>query len=259
MNALPHGHQGHIAKNPQSSTGDPAPSGDKIAHELANLLDGSLRNVGLVLSALRKGDGVAGTDQDGADDVLQRLQVTNEAMRQMAWLVRGWMDAIHQHQPLERDNRTLSDAVGHAVQLLSAAAEMRQVHVRIDLEPRAAQLPAGAVYSVVANALRNSLEAIDSLPMDSPHRGGTIEVRARVTDQELTLNVADDGPGLAPELLDDAGAFQTGRTTKPSGHGLGLELCREVALSLGGSLTLKNRSPRGAILTLRCPLPSVQS
>lgn len=256
MNASPHGHHGSAATNTPSTAGDPAPSGDKIAHELANLLDGSLRNVGLVLSSLRKNDTVAGPGQDGADDVLQRLQVTNEAMKQMAWLIRGWMDAIHHHQPLERDNRTLADAVGHAVQLLSAAAEMRRVHVRIDLEPRAAQLPAGSVYPIIANAIRNSLEAIDSVPMDSPRRGGTIEIQARVVGQELLLSVMDDGPGLSSAVVDGDGAFKAGRTTKVNGHGLGLELCREVAQSLGGSLTLGNRSPRGATLTLRCPLPA---
>ncbi|MCC7204872.1 MAG: sensor histidine kinase [Phycisphaeraceae bacterium] len=259
MNVPSPGRHGSGTASPSSPGGDRTPSGDKLAHELANLLDGSLRNVGLVLSVLRKSDGLADADGDGTDDVLQRLQVTNEAMKQMAWLIRGWMDAIHQHQPLERDNRTLADAVVHAVQLLSAAAEMRQVHVRIDLEPRAAQLPAGSVYPVIANALRNSLEAIDSEPIGAPQRGGVIEVQARVVDQDLLLSVTDDGPGLSTVVADDNGVFQTGKTTKPNGHGLGLELCREVAQSLGGSLTLENHRPRGARLTLRCPLASVQA
>jgi C4-dicarboxylate-specific signal transduction histidine kinase len=72
-------------------------------------------------------------------------------------------------------------------------------------------------------------------------------------EDQLVLSVADDGPGLAPGLVDEHHRPRLGMTTKPEGHGLGLRLCHEIAQSLGGHLSLTSRQPRGTVLTLTCP------
>ena len=146
---------------------------------------------------------------------------------------------------------------------------MRQVDLRVDLDPAAAALPAGPVYPVVANALRNSIEAIDRDAQardDDPPAGRSpaagegppvIRVAARVHDSQVELTVTDTGPGLDPSLTDKDGRFLFGTTTKAGGHGLGLSLCHEIALGLGGGIELTNALPRGTVLTLRYPVVNV--
>jgi signal transduction histidine kinase len=63
--------------------------------------------------------------------------------------------------------------------------------------------------------------------------------------------VQDDGPGLAnPQNL-----FVPFFTTKPSGSGIGLVLCRQIVENHGGSLFLENRADRqGTIARIRLPV-----
>ncbi|MCC7145105.1 MAG: HAMP domain-containing histidine kinase [Phycisphaeraceae bacterium] len=240
---------------PNSGTDQPSSAAAaKIAHELANLIDGSLRNVGMVMSTLRQ-QPTESVESTG-DDVVRRLESAKDAMGQMAALIRRWMDSIHRAQPLDHDNRSLADAVDHAVRLLAVAAEERGIHMRVAIDPQAAHLPAASVYPVIANAIRNSIEAIDSIPAGSPQRGKRIDVNAHLHEGQVRLSIEDDGPGVSDQVLNSDGRLTLGKTTKPAGHGLGLQLCQEIAHSLGGELTLTNRSPHGAAFQLRYPVPT---
>ncbi|MBI4347229.1 MAG: HAMP domain-containing histidine kinase [Elusimicrobia bacterium] len=90
-------------------------------------------------------------------------------------------------------------------------------------------------------------------------RGGRVRVRlgwgpVRAGVPSATLTVADDGPGISPEAA--AGMFQPFKTTKKAegGTGLGLYICREVALSHGGSMTAGNGPDGGAEFAVSLPL-----
>src|SRR4051812_29047992 len=67
-----------------------------LAHELANLLDGGLRNLGLALSRLRDAPSHAALSPNGppadAENLLRRLEAANDAMRQMAALIQRWRE-----------------------------------------------------------------------------------------------------------------------------------------------------------------------
>jgi signal transduction histidine kinase len=223
---------------------------DRLAHELANLLDGSLRNVGLVIGTLRD----AGEGAGQAEALIHRLQAANESMNQMVRLIRGWVEGAHRTVDFEQDTRTVVEAVDHAVRLLTPAAESRGIQIQVVLADRVARLAAGPLYGVLANAIRNSIEAIDSVPADSGRRGGKIEVSVRLDDNHVELRVSDDGPGLSAQILGPDGRACPGKTTKPTGHGLGLQLCQDIAQGLAGTLELRNRPSSGAELILRYPL-----
>ena len=75
---------------------------------------------------------------------------------------------------------------------------------------------------------------------------------------EVTLEVADDGPGFPPDLLDSAfERFARGdpvRTRGTSGAGLGLSIVRVVVAAHGGSVEAANGAPLGgAVITVRLP------
>jgi signal transduction histidine kinase len=233
-------------------------SGPQLAHELANLLDGSLRNVSLVLSSLRApahGDPLT-IPLD--DDLLARLETVSIGLRQMATLIHRWMGRQHEAAWQHQDTRTLRQVIDHATRLLQPAATSRRVTILVTVTEPAGNLPAAGVYPILANALRNGIEAIAG----DTHRnadgtsggGGTVQVGAAIIAGALQLTIADDGPGLAPTLFDEAGQFRFGITSKPNGHGLGLSLCRDIAARLGGTLTLTNRVPRGTVLRVCLPV-----
>ena len=73
---------------------------------------------------------------------------------------------------------------------------------------------------------------------------------------KIETSVADTGPGIAPELADRL--FQPFVTTKKTGMGLGLSICREIVEAHHGHLTASPRPGGGTIFRLILPRASDQ-
>jgi nitrogen fixation/metabolism regulation signal transduction histidine kinase len=118
-------------------------------------------------------------------------------------------------------------------------------HVEGGLPLREGSFDASQMQQVMINLLKNAAES-GSRPDDI-----TVCVRDRV--DSFVIEVADRGAGLTEDVLRDA--LLPFYSTKATGTGLGLTLCREIVEAHGGRLSLANRpdgSP-GAIVTLWLP------
>jgi signal transduction histidine kinase len=261
----------------------------QLAHELANLLDGSLRHLGIAIDTLRETDrppadpsDISHTDGDPAnnpvtnnpvtnnpaadndpadpadpDAILLRLQTTDRAMRQMVSLIHAWMKRAPQPRELFDQSQTLRQTLEQVVDLHRPSASRQGIELCLTFGDGAADLPAGPIFPIAANAIRNSIEAIADADPTNPPGHHRIDIAASRQDDQLRLTISDDGPGLDPSMYDDQGRLLPGRSTKPHGHGLGLTLSQQVAAGLRGTLELTPRDPRGTQLTLRCPLASL--
>lgn len=234
---------------PLSTVRSDSQSNARVAHELANLLDGSLRNVGLAIRALRDQ-----ADNAGDDRMMSRLETASQAMHEMAHLLQVWAGQPQLVGSATARTQTLHDVLNQAVRLLAPVAKMRSIEIQLNVADDARDLPAGPVSPVVTNALRNSVEAISMEGMTDGH----IDIDCCVIDDQVNITVRDNGPGISENLLDDNGEFQFGLTTKPGGCGLGLALSRDLVQSLDGTLHMANRQDiegtRGAELILCIPV-----
>lgn len=227
----------------------------RVAHEMANLLDGSLRNLGLAIHCLKEPlESDRELTSPGDVELLQRLETTNHALKQMSALVAQLRGGAAMQAGFA-NGQTLSQAIHHAVGLLKPFAESSKTVLRVCLQSSAADQPVGPLYPVILNLLKNSIEAIAVMP-ERDDMAPVVEINAHLVHGSLELTIRDNGPGLAPELMDQHGAFRFGATTKPQGLGVGLQLARETAESLGGAIDIGNVQPHGALLTLRLPTPA---
>jgi len=103
---------------------------------------------------------------------------------------------------------------------------------------------------VLINLMRNAVEAMT----DSDVRRLTVSSRPEA-DGFVRISVADTGPGVAPEIADHL--FDAFKTTKSSGMGLGLSICRTIAEANGGRIWMEPR--RGGGTCFHFTLPFVQS
>jgi signal transduction histidine kinase len=228
----------------------PAPR--ELLHELSNLLDGSLRNVGLALKRIAPEDGPRAMALDGRADhqALTHLKTADAALRQMADLLGRWRDDAGRDRPATCREReaTLGEVVDQAVGLLRPVAEERGIALEVEVESAVVDLPLGVVYPVVVNALRNAIEAIDG--------EGRVSVTAEADGAAVEIVISDDGPGVATDLpRDSEGLVLAGRTTKAGGQGLGLAISRDLVRGLGGWLRLIDRPTGGAALIIHLPRP----
>ena len=149
-----------------------------------------------------------------------------------------------------RNQTSFASTLDCALRLVRTRAAVAEVRITIHDQSAADVIishDSGRLTHAVVNVLSNAI--------DAAKRGGhTVDVWLHQRAARLELVIEDDGPGIAPEIASHL--FEPFSTTKPVGEGtgLGLALTREVLREHGGTATLENRRPRGAVATLVIPL-----
>ncbi len=134
--------------------------------------------------------------------------------------------------------------LNQTLELVSARASRDGVSMRSDFPPQPLVIEADheQLRQVFLNLVLNSLDAL-------PH-GGAIQVTAAGNDG-ITITVADDGPGISVQPVDQI--FDPYVSTKETGLGLGLAICRRIVDAHGGQITATNGPAGGAVFTVRLP------
>lgn len=129
--------------------------------------------------------------------------------------------------------------------LCGADLARRGIRVRSDFraERPLATGHAHQLQRLFMNLVSNAASAME--------RGGELRILTEASGERLQVVVEDDGPGIPERLL--GRLFTPFTTGKPDGNGLGLYLCREIAMQHGGSLLGDNRPEGGARFTLLLP------
>jgi two-component system sensor histidine kinase KdpD len=101
-------------------------------------------------------------------------------------------------------------------------------------------------------------QALNNLLLNAAHytpRGTTVEVKASATPEELTISVADHGPGLPPESLPHVfEKFYRAPGAPAGGTGLGLSIVKGLVEAHGGRVEARNRPGGGAEFSIHLPI-----
>ncbi len=128
---------------------------------------------------------------------------------------------------------------------LADVADLYAFEIDGELPAEPGWFDAAQIEQVLINLLKNSSEATDGGPVP--------RVRVDATpDRGFLIQVRDEGRGMTPEVLESA--LLPFYSTKRSGGGLGLALCREIVEAHGGRLSLRSKPGQGTVVS--CWLPS---
>jgi signal transduction histidine kinase len=141
----------------------------------------------------------------------------------------------------------LAETVNHAARLLQHQLANAGVELELALDDGDARVDANPaeLEQAVINVLKNAIEA-------SP-RGGRVSVRSRCDGELATLEIEDQGAGVAPR--DRARVFDPFFTTKAPGKGtgLGLSLAYRIVETYGGRIEVRDAPDRGAVFEISMP------
>src|SRR5271166_5293444 len=104
------------------------------------------------------------------------------------------------------------------------------------------------LQQVFLNLIINAVEARRDMS-EGPRN--VLIMSAKTEADEVLVSVRDSGPGMAAAIRDSL--FKAFQTTKPSGLGLGLSICRSIIESHGGRLWASANAPRGAVFQFTLP------
>jgi len=207
-----------------------------LSHEINN----SLAPIKSLADSLRKTVDRAATDRSATDDLRKGLSIIVGRSDALSRFMASYVKLARLPAP-RRAELNLGELVRRV-----AALEVR-LTVRVTQGPDVV-LPGDAdqLEQLLINLIRNAADAA----LDT---AGGVEVTWRIAHRAVTVDVLDEGPGLAAT----ANLFVPFFTTKAEGSGIGLVLSRQIAEAHGGVLTLENRSDtRGCVARLVIPLGS---
>jgi PAS domain S-box-containing protein len=172
-------------------------------------------------------------DDKRAVDVLQRLR------------------SLLRKSPLEFLPVNLNEVIRETVKLLNSAMIIRQVSLELELGPDLPLVCGDHVQlqQVLLNLMLNGFEAMAAVALE--HRRLGVRTQ-QVSAHMVEVAVHDGGVGLDESKLEQI--FEPFYTTKPTGMGMGLAICRSILEGHGGRLWAVNNPDRGATFCFTLPV-----
>ena len=116
---------------------------------------------------------------------------------------------------------------------------------KVEDENRVLMIDRSQIEQVLINLLKNAGEACSE--QSNPE---VIVETAYLSEKRIfTLSVTDNGSGILPDVLDKI--FIPFYTTKPTGSGIGLSLCKQIMTLHGGSIRVSSEVGKGSCFTLK--------
>jgi signal transduction histidine kinase len=127
---------------------------------------------------------------------------------------------------------------------LQGAGTQCEIRSHIPSDPCYADVDSDLLIRAIGNIIKNALEA----------NGGNcvVEVTAVRLAEAWTIEIADDGEGIAPENIDKI--FNPFFTTRAKGAGLGLAYASQAIKAHGGVISAENRIEGGALFRVELPV-----
>jgi len=211
--------------------------------ELAHEVNQPLTAIGNYLDAVRAfiHDG----ESAKAETILQKAA---QQVDRAAQILRRLRNYVRRGEPQTRPER-LVEVVEEAVALAFIDSSGRGVKSEIRIDPRASTVVIDKVQiqQVLLNLIRNAFEAMSA----SSHRVVVVAAE-RVAPDLVEISVADTGRGLSKETREKL--FEPFVTTKASGMGIGLSICRSIIESHGGTLRADDNPGGGTVFRFTLPV-----
>jgi signal transduction histidine kinase len=220
---------------------------DRVRRDLVANVSHELRTPITALQAVLENlvDGVSEPDPETFRTMLAQVERLGRLVKQLLDLSRLESGAV----PLERTEFRVEPLLTHAVREQQLHAPEVAVSVSVDSPDLTADGDPERVHQVVANLLEN---AVRHTPL-----GGTVEVRAKRNHDGVTIEVLDEGPGIAE--VDEARIFErfyradTARSSSDGGAGLGLAIAQWIVDLHGGDIHPERREPHGCRMVVTLP------
>jgi signal transduction histidine kinase len=210
-----------------------------VAHDLMNILNPLSLHLQLATRAL---------DAGKTDDVKQSLGEMRQVLTRGVQNIQRLRDYSRQAPETRIDEMDLNRLVHEASEIARPrlASGGRGIRIKEELgAKRTVRGRSGEIVSALVNLIVNAADAMAKT-------GTTVTLRTGESDDASWVQVADDGPGMPPEV--EARVFEPFFTTKGSdGTGLGLAMVYASMRRHGGSVRLETSPGQGACFTLSFP------
>lgn len=217
-----------------------------IAHEVNNPLAVIKEKVGWMKDLLSEEDVEASENFKEFDDAVKKIDYHVERARKVTHRLLGFARRM---EPIQ-EQVTMNRVIEETVDFLKNEAHYRNIEIRTTLDPDMPTTTSDSsqLQQVFLNILNNAIDAIG--------KNGVITISTGydLKNRELSVSIADDGPGIPSEVL--GRVFDPFFTTKEvgKGTGLGLSISYSIVEKLGGTIKVASQVGKGTTFSIHLPI-----
>jgi two-component system sensor kinase FixL len=173
-------------------------------------------------------------------------EAAKEAIR--AGQIVGRLRQFMSHGDTERRPESLSKLINEANALALVGSREHSIDVQVQLDEDTDEVFVDRVQiqQVLTNLIRNAIDAM----IDSPTRFLVIRSEAGPADF-ITISIEDTGTGISEGIADQL--FQPFVSSKQTGMGIGLSICRTIIEAHGGRIWFEPRPEGGTVFRFIVP------
>jgi signal transduction histidine kinase len=224
-----------------------------IAHEVKNPLAGIEVMAGILKRQLPESQDA----QNILADIIKEAKMANVIVQEVLAFVRPIR--------LELENVSVADVISDAIAMAENHERRGAAKVAVDVPEslRPIQGDPHQLRQIFTNLLTNAFEAMNGngeVGITATAVEGDEESGAdHTTGPTIIVTVADNGPGVPPEVVDRI--FSPFFTTKPQGSGLGLAIVRKIVDAHDGRIDVNERPGGGTVFRVTLPVrsPGIES
>jgi two-component system NtrC family sensor kinase len=215
-----------------------------IAHEINNPLAVISEKTGWMEDLLEEEEFRGSPNYQEYKTSLGKIMLHVERARKIIHQMLNYARKMEPH--LEDVN--VNDVVGQTVSFLENMARLNNIRIETDLKPGLPMIAGdqAKLQQVFLNLINNAMEAIG--------KDGHVQVRTGSSDEHITVDIRDDGPGI-PKALQGK-IFDPFFSTKQAGTGagLGLWICFDIVQNMGGTIRLESEEGKGSTFSVSLPV-----
>jgi signal transduction histidine kinase/CheY-like chemotaxis protein len=213
----------------------------EIGHELNNYLTVIMGNFQILSMKISKGE---------LDSLGRQLDTISVNLERVERFAEGLLD--FSSLKAEKAKCDINDLIEKTLGFIKPQNAFRNISFFTELKLDLPHLvvDAGQIQQVLYNLLNNSADAMGKRRGE----GGTITIKTdhHEKDSFVEIWVKDTGKGMSEEELKNT--FSAGYTTKESGHGMGLSICRKIIDYHGGTIQVESKLNEGTTFRIKLPL-----
>jgi signal transduction histidine kinase len=175
----------------------------------------------------------------------ERLGLIDEQLRRIQRTLRELVDFS---RPVVKQ-----PAVCDAHDIVRSALEVAKYYKRIKGKTISTSFSSdSATVRVVRDQIQQVFLNLILNALDATEEGGTLTIHSHIDNGIVKIDVADDGAGIAPDKQHKL--FEAYFTTKETGTGLGLFVCRSLMQEARGRISLRESSPGRTVFRVELPV-----
>jgi len=225
----------------------------QLAASIAHEINSPLQGITALLSVIRM-------RYDKDEDLLKNLDLIKNAFVSIRNTVRNLID-LNRPGKEKKQPMDVNQVIENTVALMLSHLKNNLVNIKLNLAATTSQINASPqqIGQVIMNLVNNAVDAIvnatdfkDKVKQSFPSEG-EIVIETSFRDEEITITVKNNGPGISDEDLEYIfDPFFTRK--KMMGMGVGLSICHGIIADHQGTITAQNLPEGGVVFTIGLPL-----